>query len=184
MPLKPARKDRTLSADAEHSQPLLGSASHTHNQTIFSVDNDDDDFAQESMLLTRSDHTVRFQEEPVIIAPPLRSTFASREAEFELDSDELDENIDVESIPARGRSDQTMPLLVGLVDTTRGRSTDAQNRHEMSGDYDHNLDELARKRTAGGGLLDSIANMANSILGAGEARRKFCSTLHANSTQA
>jgi hypothetical protein len=29
------------------------------------------------------------------------------------------------------------------------------------------LDELAAKRTAGGGLLDPIANMANSILGAG-----------------
>lgn len=30
-----------------------------------------------------------------------------------------------------------------------------------------NLDELAAKQNAGGGLIDSIANMANSILGAG-----------------
>jgi len=30
------------------------------------------------------------------------------------------------------------------------------------------LDEIAAKRTAGGGLFDSIANMANSILGAGK----------------
>lgn len=30
-----------------------------------------------------------------------------------------------------------------------------------------NLDEVAAKRTAGGGMVDSIANMANSILGAG-----------------
>jgi sodium-coupled neutral amino acid transporter 11 len=32
---------------------------------------------------------------------------------------------------------------------------------------DMNLEELAKKRVAGGGMLDSIANMANSILGAG-----------------
>lgn len=32
---------------------------------------------------------------------------------------------------------------------------------------DVDLEELAAKRTAGGGMLDSIANMANSILGAG-----------------
>lgn len=61
-----------------------------------------------------------------------------------------------------------MPLLVGLVDTTRRRSMDVPNRYEMSGEYDYDLEELARKRTAGGSLLDSIANMANSILGAGE----------------
>lgn len=39
-----------------------------------------------------------------------------------------------------------------------------------NGDHDGtnvDLDELAKKRTAGGGLLDSVANMANSILGAG-----------------
>jgi len=32
------------------------------------------------------------------------------------------------------------------------------------------LDEIAAKRTAGGGMFDSIANMANSILGAGKFR--------------
>ena len=30
------------------------------------------------------------------------------------------------------------------------------------------LEELAKKRTAGGSLVDSVANMANAILGAGE----------------
>lgn len=80
MPLKPARKERTLREHAEHSQPLLGSTSHLHHQTIFSVDSDDDDSVKENMPLARSDHTVRFQEEPVIISPPLRSTYSSREA--------------------------------------------------------------------------------------------------------
>ncbi|KAG5342998.1 Vacuolar amino acid transporter 2 [Termitomyces sp. T112] len=166
MPSKPAKKERTFSLDAEHSEPLLGSASNVQNQTIFSAE-DDDDSVERNMLTERSDHTVRFQEEPVIIAPPLRSTFASREAEFELDSDELDENVDVENIPERRHSDQSMPLLVGLVDMTRRRSTDSPNSYQISGDYEHDLDELAKKKTAGGGLLDSIANMANSILGAG-----------------
>ena len=80
MPLKPTRKERTFPSDAEHSEPLLGSASNVHNQTIFSAEDDDDDPAEGNMLTGRSDHTVRFREEPVIIAPPLRSTFASREA--------------------------------------------------------------------------------------------------------
>ena len=85
-----------------------------------------------------------------------------------MDSDDLDEHVDVESIPERRRSDQSMPLLVGLVDTSRRRSIDAANRYELSGDLEYDLDELAKKRTAGGSLLDSIANMANSILGAGD----------------
>ena len=35
------------------------------------------------------------------------------------------------------------------------------------GDDTLDLEEIAAKRTAGGGMMDSIANMANSILGAG-----------------
>lgn len=62
-----------------------------------------------------------------------------------------------------------MPLLVGLFDASAARrSLDAPNGHEMSTVNQYDLEELAAKPTAGGGLVDSIANMANSILGAGE----------------
>jgi solute carrier family 38 (sodium-coupled neutral amino acid transporter), member 11 len=67
-----------------------------------------------------------------------------------------------------------MPLLVGLVDSAHARaSLDGpggfplrQNGEVEEEDID--LEELAAKRHAGGGLLDSVANMANSILGAGD----------------
>lgn len=44
------------------------------------------------------------------------------------------------------------------------------------GDVD--LEAIAAKRTAGGGMLDSVANMANSILGAG----RFAALLHGSYT--
>ncbi|EKM54468.1 uncharacterized protein PHACADRAFT_146436 [Phanerochaete carnosa HHB-10118-sp] len=70
-----------------------------------------------------------------------------------------------------------MPLLVGLLDSaTARRSVDGSlqlerrtERGEELSDENIDLEELAAKRTAGGGMLDSIANMANSILGAGNA---------------
>ena len=52
-------------------------------------------------------------------------------------------------------------------------SLQLENRGELGGeppDEHIDLEELAAKRTAGGGMLDSIAHMANSILGAGNAR--------------
>ncbi|TFK54228.1 AAAP amino acid permease [Heliocybe sulcata] len=73
-----------------------------------------------------------------------------------------------------------MPLLVGLLDASAVRSglEVAIPLHEdnlvgavTNGQID--LEELAAKRNAGGGLLDSIANMANSILGAGNARLPY-----------
>ena len=68
-------------------------------------------------------------------------------------------------------------MLVGLLDSaTARRSLDGSLQLERRGERgeeppDENIDleELAAKRTAGGGMLDSIANMANSILGAGNA---------------
>ncbi len=67
-----------------------------------------------------------------------------------------------------------MPLLVGLLDSASARrSQDGTLQLEQRGatgdDWSDNVDleELAAKRTAGGGMLDSVANMANSILGAG-----------------
>jgi sodium-coupled neutral amino acid transporter 11 len=98
-------------------------------------------------------------------------------AEFELDSNELDEEAQqaLERHIPHSDHDQRMPLLVGLFDSSASqRSLDAsiqmRTGNETSvivGEDTIDLDELAAKRTAGGGLLDSIANMANSILGAG-----------------
>lgn len=95
--------------------------------------------------------------------------------EFELDPDELDDasqrNLDHARLGSRSATDQSMPLLVGLFDTSASRrSLDASSHplHDRSGTTDHiDLEELSQKHTAGGGMLDSIANMANSILGAG-----------------
>ncbi|EJF65063.1 AAAP amino acid permease [Dichomitus squalens] len=59
-----------------------------------------------------------------------------------------------------------MPLLVGLLDASAiRRSIDSPEDAYSEPRID--LEELAAKRLAGGGLLDSVANMANSILGAG-----------------
>jgi solute carrier family 38 (sodium-coupled neutral amino acid transporter), member 11 len=68
-----------------------------------------------------------------------------------------------------------MPLFVGLLDsatqrapaTTHGISLGPSHGLEEGENGDPDLEELAKQRTAGGGMIDSIANMANSILGAG-----------------
>ncbi|KAI0277633.1 transmembrane amino acid transporter protein-domain-containing protein [Russula aff. rugulosa BPL654] len=121
---------------------------------------------------TKADQTVRFEEEVQVIAPALRSTTQSREAEFELDSDELDDDTVRQTTfdrDIRPNREQSMPLLVGLLDAAAvRRSLDIP----MGVDYpsecsDVDLEELAAKPGAGGGMLSSMANMANSILGAG-----------------
>ncbi|GLB37055.1 putative transmembrane amino acid transporter protein [Lyophyllum shimeji] len=167
---KSAGWDRNPPTEAESSEPLLGPRDNLPvSQTIFSVDDDDDDEVGGTALnSSKSEHSVRFREEVQVIGPPLRSTLASREAEYELDSDELDETDEIEHVTRRGNADQSMPLLVGLFDTSAARrNTDAQNGHEMTGGVEYDMEELATKPTAGGGMLHSIANMANSILGAG-----------------
>lgn len=92
--------------------------------------------------------------------------------EYELDSDDVDDNeLPGDVVPqasSRSRSDQSMPLLVGLFESSAARrSLDASSSHQMTGEGGYDLEELATKSMAGGGMLDSIANMANSILGAG-----------------
>ena len=103
-------------------------------------------------------------------------SYLNNPTEFEQDSDDLDEDSmrELENSDVRSRSghDQRMPLLVGLFDSSASRrSMDASlplhGVNGTSGD-DMDLEEIAAKRTAGGGMVDSIANMANSILGAGE----------------
>lgn len=96
--------------------------------------------------------------------------------EYELDTDELDDR-DISHLhphPQNDNSSQSMPLLVGLIDSANARASLDGNGVGLStwqgggeDGEDMDLEELAAKRHAGGGLLDSIANMANSILGAG-----------------
>ena len=142
--------------------------------------------------------TVRFEEDVRVLGPPLRSTIVSRETgvfyprvhatvliyvfyfeEFELDDDTLDDSaltqLQANSMNGTGNSrrngEQTMPLLVGLADASIARRSldiplSATGINTENGYLD--LEDIAAKRTAGGNLFDSVANMANSILGAGE----------------
>ncbi|KAG2059015.1 hypothetical protein BDR06DRAFT_1071638 [Suillus hirtellus] len=173
-------------ADGEARQPLLN-ASHEDvsadtNQVVFSVDDEDSESSSGEpwSAVRRTEPSVRFQEEVQVIGPPLRSTIQSREAEYELDSDDFDDaslaDIQREQRHSRGapRRERTMPLLVGLMDASAARrtpdtvipmyETDSMENGEL-GNVD--LDDLAKKQWSGGGLLNSVANMANSILGAG-----------------
>lgn len=66
-----------------------------------------------------------------------------------------------------------MPLLVGLLDSThiqRGQDGSILMTHgdESRDEVDEELEGIIAKGKHGGGMLDSIANMANSILGAGQ----------------
>uniref|UniRef100_A0A8H7Y803 Amino acid transporter transmembrane domain-containing protein n=1 Tax=Psilocybe cubensis TaxID=181762 RepID=A0A8H7Y803_PSICU len=179
-------KQSTRPEESESRQPLLDDpAPHT----LFTAgDDSDDDLEGTSALITpktaRGSHNVSFKEEVQLIPPPLRSTTSSREIrtsfQFEQDSDELDDDSVTElnrsRIGPNGVHDRRMPLLVGLFDSSASRrSLDASlplhsanaNGIVTIGEDTVDLDELAAKRTAGGGLIDSVANMANSILGAG-----------------
>lgn len=64
-----------------------------------------------------------------------------------------------------------MPLLIGLLDSTHiQRSQDGSmllTGNGQSQEVDEDLEGIVTKEQNGGGMLDSIANMANSILGAG-----------------
>ncbi len=98
--------------------------------------------------------------------------------EFEADTDELDDSelASIRPVSTRLRDDRRMPLLVGLVETSAvRRSVDASiplynGNGNHSQDEPIDIEEVAAQRVAGGNMVDSIANMANSILGAGSCR--------------
>lgn len=91
--------------------------------------------------------------------------------EFDLDSEDLEDGTYVPAVP--DQADQRMPLIIGLLDSTQVRhSQDGSiplTHNGQSGDeVDGELERIIAKGKNGGGMLDSIANMANSILGAGQ----------------
>ncbi|KAI9459087.1 amino acid transporter [Russula earlei] len=168
------------------NQPLLLSHSRedlsttTRDDVLFALEDDDAEHETSALVegtkhpRIKAEHTVRFQEEVQVFAPPLRSTSESREAAYELDSDELDDDTiitqtNLEHGIRRRDRDQSIPLLVGLLDASAvRRSLDIPMGVGDAPAYaDIDLDELAAKQGTGGGMLNSIANMANSILGAG-----------------
>ncbi|KAK0504605.1 amino acid transporter [Armillaria luteobubalina] len=162
--------------EGEARQPLLNRSRDdlADDNVVFAIDDDDsDDGHLESQPSPphkgKAEHVVRFQEDVQVIGPPLRSTMASREAEYDLDSDDLEDEVTVRTPP--GHMDRRMPLLVGLLESSAQRNIDtAIPLHPSTGETDPealDLEDIAAKANAGGGMVDSIANMANSILGAG-----------------
>lgn len=128
----------------------LPRSTNSHSSLLFSADEDDYERAE-------SPAHVRFNENVQVINPPIR-----RQASYDQDSDTSDDSYD----DTRTANAQRMPLLVGLIDNSAVRRS-LDGDIPLNGSLDDDLDEIARKRTAGGGMLDSVFNMANSILGAG-----------------
>lgn len=89
-----------------------------------------------------------------------------------MDSDELDDDALESDALTRSRNNAgEMPRLLGLMESSR-RSTDIPLQHvsDAAGNRinDEEFANLATKTSGGaGGMFESIANMANSILGAG-----------------
>lgn len=84
---------------------------------------------------------------------PLKSNIKSREAQFELDSDELPDDLD-----------SSEPLLMeGLLQSGARRGSLDLRRRVKDPEGDEPPDWMAR----GAGLMAATSNMANSILGAG-----------------
>ncbi|KAG9090686.1 hypothetical protein FRC06_000922, partial [Ceratobasidium sp. 370] len=159
-------------------EPLLGD-DERGAEVVFALDDDDEGEGSMGQGGSSGGRAAEVR----TIAPPMRSTVQSREAEFELDSDLLD-NDDVQHTSRN--LDQRMPLLVGLADASAVRRNPDLPLHTLSNGatgggmvngrviYDDDdpssrvdLDELAARQHTGGNLLDSMFNMANSILGAG-----------------
>lgn len=178
-------RQRESNQEDSASQPLLNRSEEDllSDDVLFALDDDEPEISSLNSSADSPAHKpghVRFQEDVQVIGPPLRSTFDSREAEYELDTDDLDgaalAQLESASHPRSPRSprDQTVPLLVGLLDSASARrSPDGTLQLQQRGaSRDSDLDDvdveaIAAKRLAGGNMLDSVANMANSILGAG-----------------
>ncbi|KAI6125719.1 amino acid transporter [Pisolithus croceorrhizus] len=200
---KKKQEERVSGVDGDVRQPLLEGNDEEQTQLLFSAQDVEDSGDEPSSSAHYSDSprpTVRFQEEPQVIGPPLRSTTQSREAgayvhgpssarlrtayaEFELDSDDFDESTLEDSGSDRARStsprprrsrQRPIPLITGFTDSrgTQGALDTIIPMYqpaalEESSISPIDIEEMAAKQQAGGNMFDSVANMANSILGAG-----------------
>lgn len=189
-------QSKPKTVDAAASEPLLGQAHDTvpEDDSVFHLTGSDDDLHSPPA----TGHSVRFDDNVNIIGPSLRSTVSSREAgvyvldsqrtgnritstfsEYELDSDEFDEMEEISVVSPRGRIDHTMPLLVGLMQSSIVNRESSIPLRGQNGEEILNIDleNLIAKRTSGGGMMDSVANMANSILGAGQSFPTFSAVM-------
>lgn len=183
---KKKQEERISGVDGDVRQPLLEGSDEDQTRLLFSAEDVEDSRDKPSSSTHYSDSprpTVRFQEEAQVIGPPLRSTTQSREAEFELDSDDFEESTLEDSGSDRARStsprprrsrQRPVPLITGFMDSQRTQGAldtiipmyEAAAREEsLTSPID--IEEMAAKQRAGGNMFDSVANMANSILGAG-----------------
>ncbi|KAG8983822.1 hypothetical protein FRB90_005709, partial [Tulasnella sp. 427] len=175
-----SRPTDRLATEEEDRQPLLDeeepAPSKSSSKVVFSANDGDDDDDDDGDYYEPDDHHAAQDAHPRS-GPPLRSTIQSRESQFELDSDVLEDGESHQHLrrpnhemPSRRHAASPMPLLVGLADR---RSMDVSLPLMADGEFRSNgddlrvdLEELAARKNKGGGMLDSIANMANSILGA------------------
>lgn len=87
---------------------------------------------------------------------PLASNISSREAQFDADGDDFDSDGDHEA-----------PLIEGLVHTRKSLDLRAEQRRLSEMESDIESGQQPEWLTRGGGIWAGIANMSNSIMGAG-----------------
>lgn len=168
----------TLSATRKDSQKKGVPPPAAVNSDL-STTNDDDDGAGAQLLFShdddgdegeglRGDKHSQHDEAACYPPKPLKSTIPSREAQFELDSNELEEGEEDDSLLLRDGAGEPL-LMEGLLQSgARRGSVDVRRDGRTLGredgiPYDQPPDWL----TKGAGILAGIANMSNSILGAG-----------------
>lgn len=161
------------------AEPSSSSSPSPHEATLFSIDDDDDEYGapykdpQQSQRASSPSSKTR--------APyGLKSTIPSREAEFEAASDTMSDDEDLTAAGAAlpspvgsagatsshhaNRSMSSLPLPAGLRQSVDGIGGNiAEFRRNIVAATDELPDWLKR----GAGVFDATTNMANSILGAG-----------------
>ncbi|GAA5897125.1 hypothetical protein JCM6882_001799 [Rhodosporidiobolus microsporus] len=88
---------------------------------------------------------------------PVASTSSSREAQWDADGDDLDSDFDASHAP----------LMEGLVHSRKSLDLRAEDRRLKEMESDAESDQQPEWLNRGGGIWAGIANMSNSILGAG-----------------
>ncbi|GAA5955811.1 hypothetical protein JCM21900_001721 [Sporobolomyces salmonicolor] len=155
-PIPPPPASPQLVAPFASSSKPYSDDDPSSGRSIYQYDADDDPAASTSRLV---------DDDPDSYYPPkpLASNISSRETQFDLDSDELEaSDYDTSSHE---------PLMEGLLHHPRAMrgSIDlrAEDRRLKDLERDAEEERMPDWLTRGGGVLAGIANMSNSILGAG-----------------
>ncbi|CEQ42590.1 SPOSA6832_04401 [Sporobolomyces salmonicolor] len=155
-PIPPPPASPQLVAPFASSSKPYSDDDPSSGRSIYQYDADDDPTASTSRLV---------DDDPDSYYPPkpLASNISSRETQFDLDSDELEaSDYDTSSHE---------PLMEGLLHHPRAMrgSIDlrAEDRRLKDLERDAEEERMPDWLTRGGGVLAGIANMSNSILGAG-----------------